>query len=188
MKHPVYALITLTLALMIWSPTTSQAQDMGLSTAQAYEMSQNDETPVLFIDVRDPIEIMFIGFTDAVDANIPYLMADRSQWDSEKNRFRMYQNPDFIADIKTALAKRGMDNTATIITMCRSGSERGEPSARFLRENGFENARYVIHGFQGSATKDGKQKGLRIINGWQNSGLPWQAKPNPDKIYRMDSR
>ena len=110
MKHPVYALITLTLALMIWSPTTSQAQDMGLSTAQAYEMSQNDETPVLFIDVRD------------------------------------------------------------------------------LRENGFENARYVIHGFQGSATKDGKQKGLRIINGWQNSGLPWQAKPNPDKIYRMDSR
>ena len=27
-------------------------------------------------------------------------------------------------------------------------------------------------------------KGLRVVNGWQNAGLPWSMDINPDKIYR----
>lgn len=72
--------------------------------------------------------------------------------------------------------------------MCRSGSERGEPSAAFLRASGFPNARFVIDGFQGPAVKDGPQAGLRIRSGWQNSGLPWSGKMNPEKMYRTDRR
>lgn len=75
---------------------------------------------------------------------------------------------------------------AEVITMCRSGSERGEPSAAYLRANGFPNARFVINGFQGAALKDGPQAGFRIQNGWQNSGLPWSMKMNPAKMYRTD--
>jgi len=88
--------------------------------------------------------------------------------------------------VKLQLAKRGLSSDAEIITMCRSGSERGEPSAAFLRENGFANARYVVNGFQGAALKDGPQAGFRLQNGWQNSGLPWSAKMNPEKIHRID--
>lgn len=162
------------------------AQDVGITPEATYEMTQNNRENLLFIDVRDPVEIMFIGFTDSVDLNIPYLMVDRSQWDSENNRFRLYRNPDFVAQVEQALKERGLDKDATIITMCRSGSERGLPSAQFLIDNGFKNARYVINGFQGSSLKEGDKAGFRIQNGWQNSGLPWGAKPNADKIYRTD--
>ena len=40
-------------------------------------------------------------------------------------------------------------------------------------------------GFQGGALKDGPQAGFRLQNGWQNSGLPWSAKMNPEKIHRL---
>ncbi len=54
-----------------------------------------------------------------------------------------------------------------VITLCRLGSERGEPSAVFLRTNGFPNARYVINGFRGAAKMyrtDLKQQGAFLLN------------------------
>ena len=68
--------------------------------------------------------------------------------------------------------------------MCRSGSSRGKPSAEYLLERGFTNVKYIDHGFQGSGAKEGKKKGMRIVNGWQNDGLPWSMTLNADKIYR----
>ena len=164
----------------------AQAADMAISAQDTYAKIQKGERNVLFIDVRDPVEIMFVGFTDAVHANVPFMLVDRTQWNAEKGVFRLYRNPDFINQVKLQLAKRGLSSDAEIITMCRSGSERGEPSAAFLRENGFANARYVVNGFQGGALKDGPQAGFRLQNGWQNSGLPWSAKMNPEKIHRID--
>jgi rhodanese-related sulfurtransferase len=187
--HPMKKYLTpLFLSVIISLPLSSaQASDIsGISPKATYELVQQKPDEVLFIDVRDPIEIMFIGFTDEVDLNIPYLMVDRSQWDAKKNRFRLYQNPDFAAQVEQALLQRGLDKQATVITMCRSGSERGLPSAEFLRTHGFPNATYMINGFQGDSIKAGEKIGFRIQNGWQNSGLPWSAKPNPDKIYRID--
>ncbi|MCB5160408.1 rhodanese-like domain-containing protein [Marinomonas algarum] len=162
------------------------AEKIGISTLETQSLIQSRDD-VLFVDVRDPVEIMFIGFTDAVDVNIPYLMVDRSNWDESKQRFFLYRNPNFVKDIQAALAKKGLDENATIITMCRSGSERGLPSAEFLQQNGFKNARYVVHGFQGDRIKEGKEAGFRTKNGWQNDGLPWGSKPNTDKIYRVDN-
>ncbi len=177
-----HALLVAALALPVYSAT---AAEIGISAQETQALIQQNEN-VLFLDVRDPIEIMFIGFTDAVDLNIPYLMVDRSQWDDKKKRFRLYQNPDFVTQVRAALTAKGLGDDATIITMCRSGSERGLPSAEFLQKNGFKNARYVTHGFQGDSLKEGEKVGLRIKNGWQNEGLPWGAKPNSEKIYRTD--
>ena len=164
----------------------AQAADMAISAQDTYAKIQKGERNVLFIDVRDPVEIMFVGSTDAAHANVPFMLVDRTQWNAEKGVFRLYRNPDFINQVKLQLAKRGLSSDAEIITMCRSGSERGEPSASFLRANGFPNARYVVNGFQGAAIKDGPQAGFRLQNGWQNSGLPWSPKMNADKIYRID--
>ena len=164
----------------------AQAADIAISAQDTYAKIQSNERNVLFIDVRDPVEIMFVGFADAVHANVPFMMVDRTQWNAEKGVFRLYRNPDFINQVKLQLARRGLSADAEIITMCRSGSERGEPSATFLRENGFPNARFVVDGFQGGAIKEGPQAGFRLQNGWQNSGLPWSAKMNPEKIHRID--
>lgn len=177
--------IAASLSLMAIS---AHAVEIGITAQETYEKVQVEGDKMLFIDVRDPVEIMFVGFTDVVDANIPFLMVDRTQWNAERGVFKLYQNPDFADMVRLELAKRGLDANAEIITLCRSGSERGEPSAAYLRENGFPNARYVINGFQGSAIKDGPQAGFRLQNGWQNSGLPWSAKMNADKIFRVDKR
>ncbi|MBB1075600.1 sulfurtransferase [Rhodoferax sp. 4810] len=164
----------------------AQAVELGISAQDAYAQVQKADSKVLFVDVRDPVEVMFVGFTDAVHVNVPYLMVDRSAWEDKRGIYKLYQNPDFAAQIKAALEKRGLPMDAEVITMCRSGSERGEPSAAFLRANGFPNARFVVNGFQGAALKDGPQAGFRIQNGWQNSGLPWSMKMNPAKMYRTD--
>jgi len=44
--------------------------------------------------------------------------------------------------------------------------------------------KYVESGFQGGTVKKGEKKGFHVKSGWQNSGLPWSTKANPEKIYR----
>lgn len=178
-------LVAVTIAVMHFGV---HASDLGISAEETYQKIQQADQNVLFVDVRDPVEIMFVGFSDAVHVNIPYMLVDRSQWNAERGIFRVSLNPDFLGDIQAELDKRGLGNDAEIITMCRSGSERGEPSAALLRQHGFSNARFVINGFQGDAIKEGPQAGFRLQNGWQNSGLPWSAKMNPEKIHRTDNR
>lgn len=165
---------------------TASAVEIGISAQDTYAKVRQDGAKVLFVDVRDPVEIMFVGFTDAVDVNIPFLIVDRNQWNEERGVFKLNRNPDFARQLGLELAKRGLGTDTEIITLCRSGSERGEPSAAYLRENGFPNARYVINGFQGSAIKEGPQAGLRLQDGWQNSGLPWSPRMNADKMFRPD--
>lgn len=160
------------------------ADELGLTPAATANLLQEQGDQMLFIDVRDPVEIMFIGTPLGVDANIPYLLVDRHTFDTENNRFKLYQNPDFAAQVAAALEAKGLDKDALVVTMCRSGSERGEPSARFLLEQGFSNVRYVVKGFQGDARAEEPQKGLRTLNGWQNEGQPWQRGINADTIYR----
>ena len=162
------------------------AVDIAVAPGEAYLRVTEGDKNILFVDVRDPVEIMFVGFADTVHVNVPFMLVDRSAWDEKRNVFRLYQNPDFIRQIQAELDRRGLGKDAEIITMCRSGSERGQPSAALLRASGFPNARFVIDGFQGPAVKDGPQAGLRIVNGWQNSGLPWSAKMSPGKMFRVD--
>ena len=129
----------------------AQAEDaLSLTPQETYDLVQEQGDRLLFVDVRDPIEIMFIGFTDMVDKNIPFKLADRSDFLSDKGRFAMNTNRDFASQIEEALREKGLTRDDLVITMCRSGSSRGK----------------------------------RIVNGWQNEGLPWSMTLNPEKIYR----
>jgi len=157
---------------------------MAVTPQQTFDLVKTQPDQMLFVDVRDPIEIMFIGFTDLAQANIPFLLADRSRFLDDKQRFVMDKNPQFAAQIEAALKAKGLNKDALIITMCRSGSSRGKPSAEYLLSQGFTNVKYIDHGFQGSGAKEGKKAGMRIVNGWQNDGLPWSMEINPEKIYR----
>lgn len=157
---------------------------LSITPNEVWSLVQKNPDQLLFIDVRDPVEIMFIGFTDAVDINIPFKVVDRTQFNEDKAIFVMQSNPDFTSDIEKALKAKGLDKDALIVTMCRSGSARGKPSADYLLTQGFSNVKYIDHGFQGSAVKQGAMKGFRIMNGWQNSKLPWSSTINADKINK----
>lgn len=165
------------------SPVSAE-DSLSIPPQQVWDMVQTQGDELLFIDVRDPVEIMFIGFTDAVDRNVPFRLVDRHRFNEKGGVFAMDINPAFVADVDAALSDKGLDRDALIITMCRSGSGRGKPSADYLLERGFTNVKYVENGFQGGALRDGERAGMRLKNGWQNSGLPWSRSFNPEKIYR----
>ncbi|TVS12867.1 MAG: sulfurtransferase [Wenzhouxiangella sp.] len=158
--------------------------DYGISAGQAHAMVMDPDKEVFFIDVRDPVEIMFIGWAEGVHANIPFLLVDRYGWNEDSGSFPLPRNPDFAAEVEAALIERGLDRETTIITMCRSGSARGEPSASYLRQAGFPQVLYVRHGFQGDRIAEGEHAGMRLKNGWQNEGLPWSPRMDGDKVYR----
>ena len=73
-------LMSLSLGLLA---LTGQAADIGISAQETYAKVQAVDAKVLFVDVRDPIEIMFVGFTDAVHINVPYMTVDRAAWDEK---------------------------------------------------------------------------------------------------------
>ncbi|WP_282129582.1 rhodanese-like domain-containing protein [Roseobacter litoralis] len=164
-------------------PARQTPWGLYLTSREAFEMKQVEGDKVLFVDVREPVEIMFTGFTDVVDENIPFLLVNPSQWHAEKPVLRMEKNPDFSAGVLAALKERGLDKSTPIILMCRSGGTRGAPSARALEGSGLSQVYVVVDGFEGSTAKDNPNGPFRSVNGWKNSGLPWGYQLNPDKIY-----
>ncbi len=166
-------------------PKKQTSWGLYVDSQEAFAMKTGAQgAQTLLVDVRDPIEIMFTGFTDVVDVNVPYLMHNRSQWNAEKNVFAMEVNPEFAAGIEAALTAKGLDKTAPVVLMCRSGGERGAPSAKMLENQGFTQVYVVVDGFEGDTIKTGERKSWRLVNGWKNANLPWSYTLNPDKMWR----
>ncbi len=70
----------------------ARADDLGVTAQAVYDRVQQNESKLLFVDVRDPVEIMFVGFTDAVHVNVPYLLVDRNTWDEQRGTYKVSQN------------------------------------------------------------------------------------------------
>jgi hypothetical protein len=45
---------------------------LHLDSQEAYDLKMELADNVLFVDVRDPAEIQFTGFTDVADVNVPF--------------------------------------------------------------------------------------------------------------------
>jgi len=165
------------------NPKRQTPWHLYVDSNEAYQMKQEKGDRILFIDVRDPVEIMFTGFTDVVDINIPYKQADKSQWNKKKPVYAMKTNVDFEKQIEAALQAKGLTKDAPILIMCRSGGTRGAPSANTLWGKGYTQVYVVTDGFEGSKIKEGEKKNWRLANGWKNAGLPWSYKLNKDKMY-----
>jgi len=166
------------------SPDRQTSWGLYVDSHEAYEMKTGkDGQKMLFVDVRDPIEIMFTGFTDTVDVNIPYLISNPRKWNDKKNVYAMEPNKSFESQVARALSERGLSKDDAVILMCRSGGERGAPSAKALEGKGYRQVYVVTDGFEGETVKDGPKKNWRLVNGWKNSDLPWSYKLNPKKMY-----
>ncbi len=153
-----------------------------LTAREAYEMKQAQGDDVLFVDVREPVEIMFTGWTDVVDVNVPYMLVDPAAWNADNPRLAMRANPDFASGVAAAMEARGLGRDTPVIVMCRSGGTRGAPSAKALEPLGLSQVYVVVDGFEGGTLKDDPRGPWRLKDGWKNSDLPWSYDMNKDKI------
>ncbi|WP_299236806.1 rhodanese-like domain-containing protein [uncultured Halomonas sp.] len=154
-----------------------------VSAAEAYELMQENERAVL-IDVRDPVEIKFTGFATPTDIHVPWVLADRDTFSEEAKSWPMVRNADFASQVRAQLEALDVAEDDPIIVMCRSGSTRSAPAADAIAEMGFSEVYSVTDGFEGGKLEEGDSKGVRAVNGWRNSGLPWSYEVDPEVAWR----
>ncbi|HAA46048.1 MAG: rhodanese-like protein [Halomonas sp. 54_146] len=153
-----------------------------VSAIEANELLQQNDRAVL-IDVRDPIEVKFTGFAEPTDIHVPWVLADRDNFDEDAKTWPMVKNTDFEAQVKAAIEAQGASKDDPIIVMCRSGATRSAPAADAITDMGYSEVYSVTDGFEGGTLKEGNSKGVRALDGWRNSGLPWSYDINPDVAW-----
>ena len=153
-----------------------------LTSKEAYEEIQAEESKILFLDVRTRAEVEVVGMPTVADANVPYmLMVEPMTWNDDWGSFKMVRNQNFLAAVKERLGEKGLTQDDKVFLMCRSGG-RSASAADLLSEAGFTNVYSVVDGYEGDKAKNGK----RTLNGWKNSNLPWSYKLDKKKMYLTD--
>jgi len=156
-------------------------QGLYLTAKEAYQMVK-EQDQILFIDVRTRPELEFVGWTNLVNANIPFQIKDFSAWNTKKTIFQSTTNSDFLRSLKKLLEQNNLGKNSKIILICRSGC-RSAVAARKLYTSGYKNIYSVVDGFEG----DKDASGRRSVNGWKNAGLPWSYKLKKEKMYGLIS-
>jgi rhodanese-related sulfurtransferase len=175
----LFALPALADSLPRYKQTT---QGLYITAADAYVKKQALGDGVVFIDIRTRAEIAFVGMPTDADANIPLKHVSLETLNSEKGTFPMTPNPDFIESVDQLVTGMGLEKNQPIMVMCRSGG-RSAAAANLLAEQGYTQVYSVVDGFEGDKAMSGPNKGLRVVNGWKNSGAPWTMKLDADKLY-----
>ncbi len=151
------------IALLVWSGCVLGQGGSDISSETAIEMVRQPDT--YLVDVRTIAEYVFVGHPEMA-YNIPLTF-----WDERS--IQNVANETFIEDIRVRF-KPG----DTLILICRSGG-RSVMAMRMLRREGFQKLFNVQDGFEGR--KD--SKGLRTLDGWRNTGLPYTYQLDPDLLY-----
>jgi rhodanese-related sulfurtransferase len=148
-----------------------------LTPTDAHRALQADPG-IVFLDVRDPIEVSFVGHPASIDANIP-LMTATHEFDANRSAYKMVPNPAFVKQVEAwlATAKKGKD--AAIFLICRSGG-RSAYATNLLADAGYTNVWNLVEGFEGDLDKS---TGRRSLNGWRNADLPWAYKLTAEVAY-----
>ena len=158
-----------------------------LSSQEAAKFMNQNASKTLFLDVRTPAELMFVGMPAQADANVPYMKEpDFPAWDGVKGTLKLELNPDFLPEVRRRLAAKGLKANDAIVLICRSG-DRSAAAANLLAEAGFKNVYSVVDGFEGDLAGEGPKAGQRVVNGWKNAGLPWSYKLDRTKMYKLEN-
>ena len=188
------------LALLFMASTTAYAFDAAavppqkrtklgqyLSSKEAAKFMDKNAAKSLFLDVRTPAEVAFLGMPKQADANVPYMKEpDFPVFDSTKQTFKLDLNPDFLPEVRRRLSAKGLGPDDAIVLICRSG-DRSAAAANLLAEAGFKNVYSVVDGYEGDIATKGPKKGQRAVNGWKNAGLPWSYKLDKGKMYKAEN-
>lgn len=153
--------------------------------AEAAEIVKKEPAQTLFLDLRTPAELIFVGMPALADANVPYaLLVDPPQFDDRAMSFAFEMNSDFTTEVARRLAAKGLTKDSRVVLICRSG-DRSARAADLLQAAGYAQVYSVTEGFEGDSAKDGDKKGQRVVNGWKNAGLPWSYKLDRAKMYQI---
>jgi len=138
-----------------------------VTAKQAYEKWKADPQNVKILDVRTPEEYIFVGHAEMA-WSVP-LKLQTHQWDADRKKLVMKDNPDFVAKVKEIVKPED-----TLLVICRSGG-RSAKAVNLLDEAGLKKLYNIIDGTEGDTVKDPQSVflGKRMVNGWKNSGLPW---------------
>ena len=147
-----------------------------VTAKEAYDMWQADPGGVRILDVRTPEEFVFTGHPPMA-WNIPFAFL-AYEWDTEKKAFPWGLNRDFVSAVEEWA---GTDDT--ILVSCRSGG-RAAMAINMLAAAGYTNLYNILDGMEGSRVDDAESvfDGMRMKNGWKNSGLPWTYDIDPDRM------
>ena len=168
-----------------WSTLSKKKQTtLGLymTSTQAYDYMMKNMDKALFLDVRTPSELNYLGVVTVMDANVPTDTMDGTAWDDKKNRYVRKHNENFAVDVDARMKAKGLKKTDTVLLMCRSG-DRSAKAVDVLAKNGYTNVYNVVDGYEGDKAKEGENKGKRVVNGWKNSGMPWTYSMDKDLMY-----
>jgi len=152
-------------------------QKLYLTPQEAYNMIQKDPKHILFVDVRTPAELVFVGYPKGIDKNIPFKYIDYSKMKTTKKghkKFVSWKNPQLVQEFDEALKAKGLTKNDPVIVICRSGDRSGMTATK-LYKAGYTKAYTVTTGFEGDMNKKTHR---RDLNGWKNAGLPWTYKFN----------
>ena len=134
----------------------------NVTSQEAFTGLSGDETAVL-VDVRTQAEWAFVGLPDLRPIGKEPMLVE---WQSFPPSG---PNPEFGAAVSDLLAKKGLDRSAPIYFLCRSGA-RSQAAAIALTQAGYTNCFNISDGFEGPLDADG-HRGTR--SGWKAAGLPW---------------
>lgn len=168
-----------------WSKLSSKKQTrlgLYLTAEQAYEKTMANMDKTLFVDIRTPSELNYLGATTVMDAHVPLVLMDTTEWNDKKHRYKRSENKNFVANVDAALKKKGLSKGDDVILICRSG-KRSAAAANMLADKGYTKVYTVVDGYEGDKVKEGENKGKRMKNGWKNSALPWTYSLDKDYMY-----
>ncbi len=162
-------------------PEKQTKANLYLASSEVTAFLAQKGSRTLFIDVRTPGELMFVGSTPLIDANVPLRLGPTAAFDSKKGTLALEANPNFIAEVEQRLAAKSLSKSDPVLLMCRSG-ERSAAAANLLTDAGFTQVYSVTDGFEGDLAKEGPEAGHRTVNGWKNNRLPWGYSLDKEKM------
>ena len=139
--------------------------DRYLSSQDAHRLLRS-EPSILFVDVRDPVEIAIMGHPDQIDAIVPVNILGMNE-DGRPRIGELVRNQNFFDEMEEVLAENNKSKHDFIIITCGSG-RRSAVAARALYNEGYTNVWHVTDGYEGD-----EHTGFNRDNAWKAAGLPW---------------
>ncbi len=117
----------------------------------------------VLVDVRTRAEWTFVGLPDLSTLGRRVVAVE---WQTfPDNRI----DPGFVANLTEALGAAGVEKSAELLFICRSGG-RSRMAAVVMAEAGYACCRNVAEGFEGPLDA-ARHRGR--TSGWKVAGLPW---------------
>ena len=136
------------------------------SAQEAFDYLRWNAPKTLFLDVRDPAELVRTGTPTLIDANVPYKFRNSEIADADHEHAGFIVNQNFVNEVDARREAKGLAKADVVVLICDCG-RRASKAVDLLRERGYSNVVTVVDGYKG----------------WRKKMLPWSLTPDKSKLY-----